>query len=128
MPRSPNTHISFDADDLDDCERAVVKLREVIWHVYGAAAARRLFAQATLSRRKVKEDKNDLLLAEYLHYSTRFGWSVKRCAKYLAEQNGRLPREWQTGPSGSTSPETMEKQLRREIKRNGIKLKGGDIS
>ena len=119
MPRPPNTHISFDADDLRDCERAISELKGIILNMYGASEARRLFANATPSRRKVKEDKNAFLLANYLHYSTRYGWSLKRCAKDFAETNKRLPREWRLGPAGSTSPEAMEKQLRREIKRMG---------
>jgi hypothetical protein len=117
MPRSPNTHISFDADDLEDCERAVAELQLVICNMYGAAEARRIFVNATLSKRKVKQDKNDFLLAMYLLHSTRYGWSVKRCARDFAETNKGLPREWRMGPSGSTSVDTMEKQLRRGIKR-----------
>jgi hypothetical protein len=118
MPRAPNTHISFDADDIQDCKRAISELKMVILNMYGAAAARRLFADATPSRRGVKTDKNAFLLAEYLLHK-RYGGSVKRCAKDLAEANKRLPREWRYGPSGSTVPATMEKQLRRQIKRMG---------
>jgi hypothetical protein len=117
MPRPPNTHISFDADDLKDCERAVGELQNIILNMYGASVARQLFEGATLPRRKVKADKNAFLLAGYLHHSRRYGWGVKRCAKYFAATNKRLPREWGFGPSGSTVPATMEKQLSRGIKR-----------
>jgi hypothetical protein len=117
MPRAPNTHISFDADDPGDCKRAIGELKMVILKLYGAAAARGLFADATPSRREVKTDKNAFLLADYLFHSKSYGWSVKRCAKDFADTNKRLPREWRVGPSGSTSPDTMEKQLRRQIRR-----------
>jgi hypothetical protein len=119
MPRAPNTHVSFYADDIEDCKRAISELKMVILKLYGAAAARRLFADATPSRRGVKTDKNAFLLAEYLRRYKHYGRSVKRCAKDLAEANRRLPREWRYGPSGSTVPATMEKQLRRQIKRMG---------
>jgi hypothetical protein len=117
MPRAPNSHISFDADDPEDCKRAISELRTVILESYGAAAARGLFADATPTKREVKTDKNAFLLADFLLHSKRYGWSVNRCAKDFADTNKRLPREWRVGPSGSTSPDTMAKQLRRQIRR-----------
>jgi len=113
------SHISFDPDDPDDCKRAIDELKEVIWTSYGAAAVRGLFADATPSRREVKADKSAFLLADYLHDHKLHGWGVKRCAKDFANTNKRLPREWRVGPSGSTDPGAMEKQLSRLIKRMG---------
>jgi hypothetical protein len=42
------------------------------------------------------------------------GLSVKRCAAMLAKENKSLARDARYGPSGTTSAETMEKQIRRE--------------
>jgi hypothetical protein len=41
MPRAPNSHISFDADDPEDCKRAISELRTVILKLYGAVGFHR---------------------------------------------------------------------------------------
>ena len=63
MAREPNTHISFDSDDPEDCKQAVGELKDAIWTSFGAAAARGLFVDVTPSKREVKTDKNAFLLA-----------------------------------------------------------------
>jgi hypothetical protein len=107
--------ISFNASNLMDCQRTVRDLRQVIWNHHGVAATRHLFADAVLSKRIVKNHKNAELMAEYINHSQR-GLSVRQCAKLLAEQN-KLLLNRRHGPSGTTSPETMEKHIRREKKR-----------
>jgi hypothetical protein len=107
--------ISFNADDLADCRRAIGELKSIIWQNHGAAQVRRLFADAVLSKQTVRVHKNVELMASYIFHSER-GLSTKQCAKLLAEQNKSL-RDRRHGPSGTTSPETMEKQIRREKKK-----------
>lgn len=118
----PNEVIFFDADDPNDCERAVYELRDIIRLMYGAATVRQLFEGATPSKEEVRTDKSTYLLALYLWWSTRFGWSVERCAREIAttntdlSRNKGLPRDRWLGPAGSTSKKTIEKLLRRGIK------------
>jgi hypothetical protein len=109
--------ISFDPRNLEDCERAIVELQTIIWQSHGAATVRRLFAGAVPSKQNVKNHKNAELMGDYLHCSDRHGTSVGQYAKMIAEQNKSLPRDLRRGPSGSTSPETLEKHIRREKKR-----------
>jgi hypothetical protein len=67
----------------------------------------------TPSRSAIKATKSLQLLGRYLIS----GLSVKRCAAKLAEENKSLPPDQRCGPKGSTKPQALEKQLRREIKR-----------
>jgi hypothetical protein len=54
-----------------------------------------------------------VLMAEYI----KSGLSVKRFAANLAEKNKSLGRDYRYGANGSTNPETLEKQIRRQKKR-----------
>jgi hypothetical protein len=109
--------ISFDLDNLEDCQRAVRDLKHIIWDQHGVATVRRLFADAVPSKQNVKNHKNAELMGDYLHHSESYRFSVRQCAKMFAEQNKLLPRDQRRGPSGTTSPETLEKHIRREKKR-----------
>jgi hypothetical protein len=101
--------ISFDADDREDCVRALIKIQGVLENAYGMKQVGRWLARLTPTQRDIKFSKNFQLMDEYI----RSGLSVKRYAKKLAEKNGSLPRGQRHGPTGSTSPDTLEKQIRR---------------
>ena len=109
--------ISFDPDNIEDCRRAVDNLKNIIWQQHGVVTVRRLFGDAVPSKQKMKNHKNAELMGDYLHHSECHGASVREYAKMIAEQNKSLPRDLRRGPSGSTSPETLEKHIRREKKR-----------
>ena len=109
--RDFNTLMWFDARDLGECHRAVSQLLSAILKYHGPTIARRLFAEAS-SKRKLRVDKNVQLMTEYI----RSGLSVKRFAANLAERNKSLARDYRYGANGTTNPETLEKQIRRQKK------------
>jgi hypothetical protein len=111
------TTISFNRDDPKDCNRALVEMAYTIWASHGPAKARQLFSKTTLSRKFVGEANNIQLMAMYVANRRLFGISVKHFAAFIAKINGELPRDSRYGPRGSTNPETLEKQIRREKKR-----------
>jgi len=54
-------------------------------------------------------------------YETMERPSVRRLARDLAEENRNLPRERRHGPTGSTNPAMLDKQIRRLLKRKSKK-------
>jgi hypothetical protein len=105
-------NISFDLDDIADCEKAAAEISILIELRHGPAAARRLFLSHTKSPRQLQKDANLRLMVAYMGGQI----SAKQCARELAEKNKSLPRDHRYG-GGSVSPEALEKQIRREKKR-----------
>jgi len=105
--------ICLHPQNLERCRGAIHKLHDAIAVTHGLAVAKRLFAdEVPLNGRNLQKAKNDRLLAEYI----RSGLSIKRCAAMLAEKNRTLPTARRHGPNGTTSAETLDKQIRRQKK------------
>jgi hypothetical protein len=106
---TPRT-LTVNIDDLHDCRRAIDKLGFAIWKRHGLAATRKLFAECTMvSKRALKGRRNMRLLEEFLASPL----SVDKFAASAAEKNKSLPHEYRMGPTGSTEPATIAKQIRR---------------
>jgi hypothetical protein len=107
-------YISFDPRNLEDYRYAIRQLRMAILLHHGPDTLRRLLKEETPStKRAVQEARNDRLLAVYF----RSRLSIRKCAAKLAEKNKSLPPEYRFGPTGSTSAETLEKQISRQMKK-----------
>jgi hypothetical protein len=109
--------ISFNPDDPEDCKRAVIKMRWILWDHLGPAQVWRLFSEWTPSRRLIGVSSNFELMAMYVAFWKARKISVGKYAAAYAKMNGTLSRDYRGGPRGSTNPEALEKQIRREKKR-----------
>jgi hypothetical protein len=100
---------------------AATKLFQEMEKEIGLANARRIFKEiagpATAKQRKGW--KNMELVMRYDCMMPRP--SVKRLARELAEENRNLPRELRHGPTGSTNPKVLDKQIRRLLKKRASK-------
>jgi cobalamin biosynthesis protein CobD/CbiB len=112
-----NATISFNPDDPEDCKRAVTEMRRILWGHLGPAQVRRLFSEATPSRRVIGVNSNVDLMATYVAFRKVSKISVEKFAAYCAKVNETLSRDDRVGPRGSTNREALEKQIRREKKR-----------
>jgi hypothetical protein len=101
--------IVFDAANRLDCVRALNKMRDVLESAHGIEQVRHWFTLLTWTQRDIKFIRNFQLVDEYI----RSGLSLGQYAKGLAEKNRSLPRDQRYGPTGSTSPNTLEKHIRR---------------
>jgi hypothetical protein len=113
--RLPQPHkIEFDVKDLGQCNLVVSDLYEMIERQHGRVIARRIFSKATPTKRGLAFNKNVDLMVVY-RKNKQLG--VDRVATKLAKENEALPHERRYGPTGTTSPATMAKQIRRQLKR-----------
>jgi hypothetical protein len=103
--------IRFDPSDLADCERAAEYLWSAIAADHGDVTADRIFSCYALSKSAVKMSKNIDLLIMYLESQL----PPPEFARKLAATNKRLPVEERVGPSGSTNPTTIVRQINRQI-------------
>jgi len=106
--------ITFDAFDLQDCIDAVTSLVAAVVMHHGAAVTAKIFSVVIGSKRKQQARINRDLLFAY----RKSGLSVKKFAAFIAEENNRLSPLYRYGPSGSKSPETLDRHLRRLLKKN----------
>jgi hypothetical protein len=97
-------------DDLEQCEQAVFWLHKLIEDKHGLATAQHLFTRRALTKRRLAAHKNARLIAEYISR----GSSVDKVAAELAGENNKLARDDRHGPTGTTSPATMARQIRRQ--------------
>jgi hypothetical protein len=102
--------IKFDLKDVEACKKAVTQLYTAIIEYQGIAAANEVMKTPLLSKRDIATFKNARLLMATRGYGYR---SVEQAAAEIAERNKSLPNELRYGPTGSTSPSTLAKQIRR---------------
>jgi hypothetical protein len=100
------------ADKFDKWWWTTVELFQGIQKEIGLEDARRIFKEiAGPSTPKQKAGwKNAELVARFVCMAEP---NVQRLARDLAEENRNLPRELRHGPTGSTNPAVLEKQIRR---------------
>ena len=97
--------ITFDPRSLEDCERAVARLKATIRRHHGPGVIPHLFLKDMPSQRSIKANQNLLILARYI----ASGLSVQRYAKEMAERY-------------KTNPKALDKHIRRlknQVKRLG---------
>jgi hypothetical protein len=104
--------IRFDPTDIADCKRALLSLKIITERYHGMKAVQRLLLSMADSNRDVQRDANLRLMVAYISGQI----SAKQCSRELAKKNKSLPRDRRYG-GGSTNPEAIEKQIRREKKR-----------
>jgi len=104
--------ISFDPNNLVDCEKTADQIGFILRKYHGDAVMTRIFLAAIPSKRHLQKHANLRLMVNY----KRSKLSAKQFAKTLAEKNKSLPLDRRRG-GGSTNAETLEKQIRREKKR-----------
>jgi hypothetical protein len=101
--------VTFNPCDTEDCGRALVGIMAAMCASIGPALACSLFSHVLGSGRKQQEMKNIELLQVYVGS----GLNVKKFAAWAAKKNeSRIPLA-RLGPTGSTDPQTLEKQIRR---------------
>jgi hypothetical protein len=97
----------------ENCWCAAVSLFHEIKKRLGTAEAERIFAAlGAPSARRRSKFQNVMLWSAYEIGLTQ-GWSVKRIARHIAEQNSRSLPEDRIGPRGGQSAEALEKQIHR---------------
>jgi hypothetical protein len=110
----PQSHkIEFDVKDLGQCNIVVSDLYEMIERQHGPVIAQRIFSAASPSKRRLAFNKNVALM---LVYRKNKHLGVDQAATKIAKENEALPPERRYGPTGTTSPTTMAKQIRRQLK------------
>ena len=113
--RLPQPHnIEFDVKDLGQCNLVVSDLYEMIEREHGPIIAQRIFSNVTPTKRRLAFNKNVALMVIY-RQNKQLG--VEGVATKLAKENEALKREQRYGPTGTTSPTTMAKQIRRQSER-----------
>jgi hypothetical protein len=99
--------IGGDAKDIEACKAAALQLYAVISHFHGIPSANKVMTQFLQSKKNMAAMKNYRLLR------ASEGKSAEQAAVELAEVNKNLPRNQRFGPTGTTSPSTLAKQIRR---------------
>ena len=111
----PQPHkIEFDVKNLGECNIVASDLYEMIEREHGSVIAQRIFSQATPTKRRLAFNKNVALMVIY-RQNKQLG--VEGVATKLAKENEALGPDRRHGPTGTTSPATMAKQIRRQLKR-----------
>jgi hypothetical protein len=111
MSSNSKIRIEFDVSDIKDCEAAVRHIVSAIRHEYGEEFLWKLFSQFFPPKSVLRKSKNVQLMVRYVES----GLSMEKCAAMLAEENNSLPRDKrQWGPKGTTSAETMKRQIKRQ--------------
>jgi hypothetical protein len=108
MSRDGILKIEIDPKDIKACAAAAVMLYAMMREHHGTAAANEIMNRPLLTKRDAADLKNYELLK-----AADGDRSVEEVATELAERNKSLPRELRYGPTGSTSPSTLAKQIRR---------------
>jgi hypothetical protein len=109
--------IEFDAEDIEDCKETAFLLYTTILSVHGKDVANEIFSQRLMTKRQTAAQKNYRLLKLALRLLSG-SRSVEQVAIEIVEINKSRPREVRYGPTGTTSPTTMAKQIRRLMKAN----------
>ena len=111
----PRPHIiEFDVKDLAECNLVASDLYEMIEREHGPIIAQRIFSNVTPTKRRLAFNKNVGLMVAFRKHKQL---GVDQVATKLAKENEALPRERRYGPTGTTSPTTMAKQIRRQSER-----------
>jgi hypothetical protein len=106
--------IVINLEDIEDCKEAVSLLYKLIFNDHSPAVANELFSQQILSKRQLAADKNYQLLITVMHRMK--SQSIEKVAAEIAKENESRPLALRHGPSGTTNPSVMAKQIRRLIK------------
>jgi hypothetical protein len=97
----------------ENCWCAAVNLFSEIKKRHGAAEAERIFATLGAPSARQRRKFQNVLLWSYYEIGLAQGWSVKKIARHIAEQNSRSPAVDRIGPRGGQSAEALEKQIHR---------------
>jgi hypothetical protein len=131
--------IELDAANIEECEAAASQLYTMILSQHGPGVANKIFSQHLFDKREIARHKNFRLLSTALqrlsggtplrqkfeanfveqleiNFADTQSRSVEQVAAELAKENDSLPNELRYGPSGTTNPSVMAKQIRRLIK------------
>ena len=112
--------IEMDAEDIEECRQAATLVYAAICSRHGAAIANEIFSQQLVRKRQGADHKNYLLLNTALQRLSRStSMSIDQVAAELAKENDTMPpesHELRWGPTGTTSPSTMAKQIHRLMK------------
>jgi hypothetical protein len=111
---SEGPSIEINVEDVEECKEAVSLLYAVILNDHGVVAANEIFSKQMLSKRQIAADKNYQLLIAVMHRMK--SQSIEKVAAEIAKENDSRPLELRYGPSGTTNPSVMAKQIRRLIK------------
>jgi hypothetical protein len=104
--------IDFNVKDIEVCRYIVWALRTKIEEEHGHPATRRIFTEMIRTKRNLAAEKNLTLMVLYISS----GLSVEKFATVLAKKNKTFPPGRRYGPTGSTNPTTIAKQIRRQKK------------
>jgi hypothetical protein len=112
--RLPKPHIiEFDVKDLSQCQIVASDLYEMIEQQHGPLIAQRIFSETTPTKKRLAFNKNVALMVAY---RKKQHLGLDRAATELAKENEKLPPDRRLGPRGATSPPTMAKHIRRQLK------------